>query len=378
MGMLLRILVVITLVLGCGAWYLTYELAGKREALVNRTHLLEQQFRSIAKTIENADPADAQASFAAKDISPVDKDVDTPERSTFWSSYQLKLEQPNLKALDLESDASILQLRKYYQTDSKGEKIKDPINPGSFVTKGPGTMQQLLDQVQDRATKQNAALNKTRVELQRVREELVTTIEDYNKIKLDARANRKAVDEKAKEVEKAKEDVRAAQKKASNLEDEKKTFSGDLADAKAETEKAKTAVDALEKQLKSKEEVIKKLNDEIKKKPQGATVSTTPTVEVFAGTPGDKGKVVAVDETLKFVVIEVSDAAITELIGEQRDRALPQVDLLVRRAGLKSAAGEFVTRIKLRQIIRQKNLIVADILTDWQQAPVEINDVVFF
>ena len=86
----------------------------------------------------------------------------------------------------------------------------------------------------------------------------------------------------------------------------------------------------------------------------------------------------AVDDKLKFVVVELSDASMTEMLGEQRDRPLPQIELMVRRPGYKSATGEFITRIKFRQVLRQKNLIVADIQIDWQQAPVEVNDVVFF
>ena len=104
----------------------------------------------------------------------------------------------------------------------------------------------------------------------------------------------------------------------------------------------------------------------------------TSSAEAYQGAPGDKGKIVAVDDKLKFVVVELSDASMTEMLGEQRDRPLPQIELMVRRPGYKSATGEFITRIKFRQVLRQKNLIVADIQIDWQQAPVEVNDVVFF
>ena len=86
----------------------------------------------------------------------------------------------------------------------------------------------------------------------------------------------------------------------------------------------------------------------------------------------------AVDDNLKFVVVDLTDAAMTELIGEQRDRPMPQVELMVRRPGFKSLSGEFITRIKFRQVLRQKNLVVADILIDWQQSPVAKDDVVFF
>ncbi len=93
---------------------------------------------------------------------------------------------------------------------------------------------------------------------------------------------------------------------------------------------------------------------------------------------GDKGKILEANDELKFVIIEFSNDAMTEMLGEERQNALPQFDMNVRRIGRTSAAGEFVTRVKLRQAVRGKNLVVADILSDWQQAPVEKGDVVFF
>jgi len=383
MGTLLRVLVISILVLSGSALFLAVKLYGKRELLVNRTHLLEEQVRKIAKTIEAAETPDtAQPSFPAKDISPVTgADVETPERSTFWSTYPYKLETPNLPAMNLDTEARQLQLRKYYQTkttpEGKDELVKDPLNPGEYSTKGPGTMQELLDQVLDRAVKQNATLNKTRVELQKVREELVATIEDYNKIKQDARADKKGAAAATKDVENSKDENRTLARKVSGLEEEKKTIAGDLTDAKAETEKSKAVVEGLTQQIKDRDKDIKKLSE---KKALGMKepASAAPAVESFQGAPGDKGKIVAVDEKLKFVVVELTDEAMTELVGKDRDRPMPQVDLMVRRPGFKSAAGEFITRIKFRQIMRQKNLVVADILTDWQQAPVEKNDVVFF
>jgi len=68
----------------------------------------------------------------------------------------------------------------------------------------------------------------------------------------------------------------------------------------------------------------------------------------------------------------------TELLGPNREGSLPQVELMVRRPGLKSSSGDFVTRIRLRQALRQQNLVVADILIDWEQSPIEKNDVIFF
>ena len=104
---------------------------------------------------------------------------------------------------------------------------------------------------------------------------------------------------------------------------------------------------------------------------QGMGMATAPTA-------GDKGKIIEANDELKFAIIELSDDAIAELLGPERQNALPQLEMNVRRTGRQSAAGEFVTRIKLRQAVRGKNFVVADILNDWQQAPVEKGDVVFF
>ena len=67
-----------------------------------------------------------------------------------------------------------------------------------------------------------------------------------------------------------------------------------------------------------------------------------------------------------------------EMMGAERANPLPQLEMNVRRTGRHSASGDFVTRVKIRQAVRGKNLVVADILTDWQQVPVEKSDVVFF
>jgi hypothetical protein len=44
----------------------------------------------------------------------------------------------------------------------------------------------------------------------------------------------------------------------------------------------------------------------------------------------------------------------------------------------KNAQGDvYVGRIRLRQAVAGKNFVIADILGDWQQMPVEPGDVVF-
>ncbi len=51
---------------------------------------------------------------------------------------------------------------------------------------------------------------------------------------------------------------------------------------------------------------------------------------------------------------------------------------MVRRPGVEDIDSAFVTRLKLRQIIRDKNIVIADVLPDWQQKGVQVGDIVFY
>jgi len=340
MGTVLRVLVVIILVMSGVALFLAHQLYDKREQLIVRTHLLEEQIQKVAGTLEVADPA-----VSAKQGAP----------------------RPTLK---LDTDEKRRQIRQLYQVklvNGKPEKQKDPVNPAEYSTKGPGTMRELLDQVLDCAVKQKDSLNKTRDEALKLNTKLSETVEECNKAKQESLADKAALEDKNKEVGKFKDDVKALDAKLTGLTDEKKHLADEVADLKKDIEtKLVTIADLQKKALDVKAPV---------KVPEKVTVTQA---EAFQGAPGDKGKIVAVDDSLKFVVVELSAAAMTELVGEQRDRPMPQVDMMVRHADGKAAADKFVARIKFRQIVRQKNLVVADILMDWQQGPVGINDVVFF
>lgn len=383
MGTVLRVLVVFILVLSIGASVLAFLLFQRRELLINRTHMLEEQFIKVAKTLEAEPPPDqVQPRYVGKDISPVtSKELDNPERSAFWDTYQYKLETINLPGMELDNEAKRLQLRQYYQMqrgpDGKLVYVKDALTQQPS-TKGPGTMQELLDQIYARAIKQNETLNKTRAELAKLREELTTTIEEHNKLKTQGRADAKTIEDQKKKIEGLEEDIRGLKRKIEGLEEEKRALTAELAEAKNEITKQKETIDELSKTVKDQKKQIDDLLGRLK----GGIIrdpTQAATQEILSKlTPGDQGKIVAADESLKFVVIELSDKFMTELLGPNRDQPLPQIDLMVRRPGMKSATGEFVTRIKLRQVIRPQNLVVADILIDWQQVPLAKNDVVFF
>lgn len=383
MGKLLRVLVVIILVLGGLALTLAILLFGRRELLIGRTWTLEEQLIRVAKTIEASDPADQpQPTLPGRDVSPVtSRELENPELSTFWDTYAHKLEQDNLPTLDLNPEEKRLQLRQYYRYETgpngKPRKVIDPLS-GKPLTKGPGTMAELLDQVFERAKAQNALLNRVRAELKKVRLELADTITELNAVKKQGRTDKKTIDNLRADVARLEDEKRALERKIERLEQEKKELAAELAEAKAEIEKLKEEIDGLKKTVASMDKEIKRLLGIINKPvigPDGQPISQNLTSKL---SPGDKGKIVAADSKLKFVVVELSDAFMTELLGPARDQPLPQIEMMVRRPGRKSAAGEFVARVRLQQVIRDQNLVVANTLIDWEQVPLEKGDVVFF
>ncbi len=378
MGKLLRVLVYVILVLSVVALVFANLLFGKREVLTKRNSVLEDQIVKLAKTIEVQDAADAAAPEVQKDTSEVsDREIANPEKESVLEGYAVKLEQQNLPTIDFGSNEKRKQLRNYYAVGPDGKPVNDTLD-NKPATKGPGTMQELLDQLFDRAKAQLATLNKTRAALAKIREQITAAVTEINKLKTDGRATKKELKATHEQLTALQAEKETLEARVTKLTAEKKELAAETAEAKSEAEKLNESVVTLTDQLAK----AKETNEELKKRmsgkasnaaaDQGNGVSTTPV------TAGVKGKVIEANDELKFVIIELSNDAMVELLGADRQGQLPQLEMNVRRTGRQSAAGEFVTRIKLRQAVRGKNLVVADILNDWQQATVEKGDVVFF
>jgi len=379
MGKVLRVLVFVILALSAVSLFFASKLFEKRELLTKRNSVFEEQYIKLAKTIESADAAEAAAPSVQKDISEVsDRELANPEKQSVLEAYPIKLEQQNLPTLDFGSTDKRLQLRSYYALTPDGKYDPDPVDQKPRV-KGPGTMQELMDQLFERAKAQQATLNKTRAELTKMREQFSSSIEEINKLKGDSRTAKvelKSEKEKVVALNAEKEELTG---RVTKLNSEKKELSAELADAKNQVEVLNEDKVTLTEDLAKTRDQL----EEMKKKwvGKGSSTGGAPQeagVAVTALSAGDKGKIIEANDELKFVIIDFSADAIAEMLGPERQNQLPQLEMNIRRPGRQSAAGEFVTRIKLRQAVRGKNLVVADILNDWQQAPVEKGDVVFF
>jgi NCAIR mutase (PurE)-related protein len=386
MGKVLRVLIVLILVIGAGALFLEVQISGMREALVGRTHKFEEGVKKIAGTIEAQSPVEMPArSLPERDISPVTAvEVPNPDRKTFWSGYPFQLEQDNLKPLDYNTDAMVKQLRQYYFEEldaAKGKPVRtrDPRDPRKYATSGKGTLQEALDNLFARAKAQNETLNTTRAQLRKTAEELVDLINEFNRLKQSSRADKKSLEERLAEITRLAGVVAEREATLGKLEVSIVDLETEEARLKAEIDKLKKTITGHETTITAQAKRIEKLEREggtmITGNPESPSIPENLENQL---TPGDKGKVVAYDDQLKFVVIELSPAFMRELLGEKLNQGLPQIEMMVRRSALKSAAGDFVTRIRLRQVVRGQGLVVADVLSDWQQHPLEKGDVVYF
>lgn len=380
MDKVLRVLVILILILSGVSLFFATQLFQKRELLTKRNNLLEEQFVRLGRTIEAETPAATDAPTIMKDVSEVsDRELDNPERLSVLEGYPMALEQANLPTLDYSNVDKRIQLKRFYAVDAEGNYELDPVDhrPRS---RGPGTMQELMDEILDRAQKQQASLNQTRSELTKMRENVTTAVDEINKLKSDGRVTKVELTEERGKVANLTEEKFELETQVAKLNAEKRELNAEIANLQDEVETLNEDNLALTEDLSKSKEYAKQLEERLKTGTGPRSTGTAGDMLAFEFTPptaGVKGKILEVNDELKFAVVELNEDAMLELLGPERANPLPQLEMNVKRSS-SAVADSFVTRIKLRQAVRGKNLIVADILNDWQQEPVAKNDVVYF
>lgn len=376
MGKLLRILVVVILVLGGLALWLAILNYNKKEILVGRTQKLEDAFVRVAATIERDDPDPADApDLPGRDVSPVAARVlETPDFAPFWETYNQTLEEAGLEPFNLRSADAQAQLQRYFAVDSVGDRVRDPIR-GGFRTTGENTMQGLVDQVLERATQQYSTLNRTRAQLGALREEHVRTIQELNREKRTRRENLVRIEQIQSEMARLEREKREDAARISRLE-------GDKRDLQLEIAEGTETINRQREQMQNYQADIARLNDELERRRRVATgpqpgAERAPDVE-RALTTGEKGRIVSVDPRWGFAITELSPEFMAELLGPELNRPLPGVEMMVRRTGFEGPSGEFITKIRLRHLVPDENIVIADVLSDWQQATPREGDILFY
>jgi hypothetical protein len=385
MGKALRVLVIIILILCVVSLIFANMLFAKRELLTKRNQILEETVIKVAKTIEAEDAESKAAIPLEKDIDPVeDRKLVSPQKQNMLDNYTVELETPNLPTFDLGSDKLRRQLRSLYVIDpATGEPVLDSLTQRP-ATSGKGSMQELLDSVFERAKVQQAKLNLTRDELKKMREKLSGSVDEINSLKTAGRETKVELTENKEQIASLENEKSQLEDRVAKLTAEKRELNAELADTQNELETITDQKLVLEEDLTKAKELIEALKEKISgrsKQPasgSGGGGGGGSDVAITALSAGDKATIIEANDDLKFAVLEFSDAAMTEMLGPERNNMLPQLEMNVRRPGHQSAAGEFITRVKLRQVVSGRNLVVADILSDWQQTTVEKGDVVFF
>jgi hypothetical protein len=366
MGKFLRVLVIILLLLSAGALWLGILLFAKRELLKGRTQKLENRIILLGKSIE-AEPAklDTKAEFEAKDTSPCKAEAnDNPERSQFWTKYKQELEVQDLPTLEIEKRRT--ELMSYYKIDPATGQIARDVNTGAMETTGEGTMENLLQEIQKKANDQIALLNETRQQLKETRVELEATIKEHNGLKKDQRTALKKIVDLEAEIVKLKDEIAQLKTKIEELEKEITTLKDKIAELEATIKKLEDTIADRDAEIKTLKKVIAEMSGK-----QGAGQ----TVEPLRVTPGIKGRVSEVNAAYNYLVLDLDEAFIKQLLGEDYADPFVPIEFLIKRP---DQDGKVVTKVRLFHLRREKKLGVADILPGWTQMPIKQGDAVVY
>ena len=372
-------LVYVILAVAGVALYFEMNLFEKKELLKDSNEQLRNCIVKLSSFIEAEDaPADKPIEVGIDKEPREAREVDDPQLTELLDDYHPEYEKSNLKLMKW-GDAQAVQLRKLYDLDSDGNKKPDPATPGKFVTKGPGTAQELVDKITERAGKQYDKLNRTRTELAKVRTKIQELAGEYNKLPKEIRLNKIEIEKKEKEIEKLTGEKKAVEDELQKSKGEVEELKAEVTSLKDEVSAAKDETEAVKEDLNKAKETVERLTNMLKTQTAPRVASGSAAAGGGQLTNGDKGKISAVDNERLYAVVKFEDAALDELIGAERNGALPPHEMLVIRT-VKGAEGKdsskIVGKIRLRQWTPKTNLVTVDILQDWQQAPIEVGDVI--
>lgn len=370
MGTFLRVLVILLLPLTIAALVFGIQLFDRREMLKGRTQKLEETLFRLSPVIEEKTAAlDQKPDHVARDVDAVRAEtVAAPKTSDFWTSYKDHLELTDQPKIDVKAKENELTL--FYQLEDPitMKRARDP--NGNYITKGPGTMQVILDDVVTKATEQLSRLEETRTQLTAIRKELEDCIAELNATKTQLRDRLVHIVSLEAEIARLKGEI--------------ETLKADIAAKAAQIAGLEETVREKDRQIATHLETISDRDLEIKNlKEYIRKLEVTlggGDVERIVLEPGAKGKVIGIDNQWKFVIFEPNATLIDELTRQSRigmDLAKIDAQLDVFRPAEKGR--KYITRIRLIQMKDEngKKVCTADILSNWQQNPIFLGDEIF-
>ncbi len=374
MNKVLHVLVYVFLALAAAALYFELQLNSKRSLLTDRNRLQEDYLVKIARTIEKSDPAKDRSLEINQDSSPVEaRLVDSPDMRNVLEDYNSALEQ-----IRTGDDVTYKwgqnereQLRAVYATDIDGKPVMDG---NEFLKTGPGTEDELLSKLFDSAKAQQARLNTTRAALADLRAKLEATVAEINKLKPDARQDKVTLAEQKEKMSELEQERDKAQSEVTKIKSMVDELNSEIASKNDEIQRKDEEIEAKNEEIakaKQLNENLRKMLQESIQTTQGQASAAGAGTAVSSLPAGDKGKVVEVDNDKMFAIVEFSETAMKELKGDDLSKALPAIDLGVKRNNT------FVGRLRLRQEVRGKPYVICDILGAWSQDKMAEGDTIF-
>ena len=198
---------------------------------------------------------------------------------------------------------------------------------------------------------------------------------DYNELPKEIRLNKIDIEKKGKEIETLKSEKAAVEDQLQKSKDEVKDLKDEVTSLKEEVSTAKDETEAVKEDLEKSKKLVEQLMSRLKNQ-SAAPRAAGPVTGGGQLTSGDKGKIASVQNEKLFVIVQFEDAALDELLGAERNGALPPHEMLVVREDAQAKQKKVIAKISLRQWTPKTNLVVADILLDWKQEDIKENDVV--
>ena len=345
-------LVYVILAVAGVALYFELNLFEKKELLKDSNEQLRNCIVKLSSFIEAEDAAPGANLAAKKDVSPREaREVDDPDTENLLEDYHPEFEKTDVKLMKW-GDSQAAQLRKLYALDSEGNKQPDQANPGRFVTKGPGTAQELVDSIT----------------------ELVT---DYNELPKEIRLDRIELEKRAKEIEKLTSEKTALEDQLQKTKAEVEDLKTEVTSLKDEVATAKDETEAVKEDLEKERKKVEHLTNLLKTQTAAPRAPGTMTAGGGQLTNGNKGTISKVNNEKLYVVVKFEDAALDELLGADRSSPLTPHEMYVVR-NVKGADGKetktIVGKIRLRQWTPNTNFVLAQILKDFAQDPLVIEE----
>ena len=241
-----------------------------------------------------------------------------------------------LKGRTLKHEAALASIASKLHVDA----------PNAELLKDYAKMQQPLDQLAVAAEVQYEDLQNTKADLENTRADLAKTREELSATKTELAAAQSKITELNDSLEKKEIELAEQKSKVDQLEQDKASLQIQIDDLNSQMVKSEEEMRDLQDQVATLEKIIKDMEGERGGKkllPTGLT-----------------GRILAVNPDWNFVVLDIgSDVGV-----------VPSAELIIHRND------QLVGKLRVSSV--QKNMSIAEVMSDWAQENVHEGDYVFF